>query len=1531
MNRSRITGNLTSHGILYSDIANDRVGIGSTIPGNKLSLPDSAKIGLGNAEDLTVVHDGNNSTISNSTGGLYLQSDTSINIDSKTGSHQYIHCTKGAEVSLWHNNSKKLETTSTGVQVGNYSGNPTITLAASQNGPSRLNFLDNNSTEGIVLRAEGASAGGQLVFCNKWNTETDRAVFDAGTNPNFTLYDSVKLQLGTDADIALYHNGSDAFIDNDTGDLRINTASGTIEINKATNEYMARFITDGAVELYHNNLKKLETISTGVKVQHTGNAELQLWAGEAANAELHLYADENDDDIDHWKISANGADSKLNIQNHDGSNWEKAISATPNGTVELYHNAIKRLATESNGIYVYGTNHHFVGQNTSGNSNCYLELRSTGTAVYQGLILKNSDASANCSITSHGGSTIYYSATQHVWSCNGMSPHERIELSTTGFNPRADGLVTLGTTSKRWGNVHADAATINGTCTATTFSGSGASLTTLNADNISSGTLASARIEDNAVTYAKMGNISANRLMGRITSGDGDPETLTAANVRTIINVEDGATADQTASEILTLIKTVDGTGSGLDADTLDGVSSGSFLRSDANDAMSSLLALTSGSQYPLNIQGANDGKIVLQGSSNPYITFRESSTDKGYLQWHSDGYLKIKNHEDASSIRIKDAIDFSTDDSTWHTVWHAGNDGAGSGLDADTVDGFATSTGGGASKILVSGTNNYLYLDSWMRVSSGAGIFAVGGSHFFNGGASTWKSWINQSTDSGGCGIGMRTSQGTDRGWTYANSSHVGFLNAGGSWILRAPIGDQNAPQTGGGYALWHTNNDGSGSGLDADTVDGIQASSFLRSDASDSASGTINFTNSYNAFGNGTGSVSNDGNWNARLNVAGTTHARFDVKSVSDGIITTLYSHTGHNSGKVGTRSNHNLDFLCNSNVRGTLTTGGQLSTTVQGILWGASNDGSGSGLDSDLLDGLHAGSFLRSDANDSYSSGTLTIHGLQFRDGGRTNNLKYQGGTGTDVGLSMYNSNNAWVCQLYGTSSGHYGFLDANWASWDIRKVPSGAFEVDEGSGLARVWCATNDGSGSGLDADTLDGTQLDSIVRHNHNSNYILRFGSGTNTGHTNSSYAYAIFQESGAWSSGGGTDGYPDLRINYHTGIVLAAHQNYGGVRVHRDYNDTTELFSVGKSDNHVRVNYSLQVNETIGIGVFPGTSGNPFNNLSKKLALGDNDTGLGWHSDGIFGFYGNGQLRGGVTTDGLAIYGEENGQAALTFEADEGDDNADKWQLVAKTNGELMFQGKAPGDWRNAGYMYYNSSLGHMIYRGPAGGVRYDDNINSPSWTNYGGDGMAHRSNGQAYHTADDHFRIRKNGGSENRRFDLRTDTGHGEAQNNWNANQFDFAEMFEWSDGNPSGEDRIGHTVAIDGLTGKIKIAADGDTVIGVVSGTAGFIANNAGMNWHGAYLRDEWGRFELELVKDADGNQLYGDPDNGNVQPKVNLKPNPDWNESIPYHRREDRKEWDAIGIMGQCYVRKTAVIPSNWIKLKEIDSVKDFYLIR
>jgi len=59
-------------------------------------------------------------------------------------------------------------------------------------------------------------------------------------------------------------------------------------------------------------------------------------------------------------------------------------------------------------------------------------------------------------------------------------------------------------------------------------------------------------IAANAADNTKISDMAQNTIKGRITAATGDPEDLTAAQVRTIINVEDGATADQTGAEIKT-------------------------------------------------------------------------------------------------------------------------------------------------------------------------------------------------------------------------------------------------------------------------------------------------------------------------------------------------------------------------------------------------------------------------------------------------------------------------------------------------------------------------------------------------------------------------------------------------------------------------------------------------------------------------------------------------------------------------------------------------------------------------------------------------------------------------------------------------------------------------------------------------------------------------------------------------------------------------------------------------------------------
>ena len=90
-------------------------------------------------------------------------------------------------------------------------------------------------------------------------------------NGDLDLQDNDKILLGSGDDLQIYHDGSNSYIkDSGTGRLLIN-ASGFRLNNAANNENIIHAEADGAVELYYNNSKKLETTNTGIDV--TGNTE----------------------------------------------------------------------------------------------------------------------------------------------------------------------------------------------------------------------------------------------------------------------------------------------------------------------------------------------------------------------------------------------------------------------------------------------------------------------------------------------------------------------------------------------------------------------------------------------------------------------------------------------------------------------------------------------------------------------------------------------------------------------------------------------------------------------------------------------------------------------------------------------------------------------------------------------------------------------------------------------------------------------------------------------------------------------------------------------------------------------------------------------------------------------------------------------------------------------------------------------------------------------------------------------------------
>ena len=106
------TGIMTGNGSGLTGVANTDV-----IFTDKLSLPDNGRIALGIGSDLSIFHDGNHSHIEDSgTGNLNIASNTTAIVNAASNANIAVF-KEGAEVELYHNGSKKLETDGSGVTV----------------------------------------------------------------------------------------------------------------------------------------------------------------------------------------------------------------------------------------------------------------------------------------------------------------------------------------------------------------------------------------------------------------------------------------------------------------------------------------------------------------------------------------------------------------------------------------------------------------------------------------------------------------------------------------------------------------------------------------------------------------------------------------------------------------------------------------------------------------------------------------------------------------------------------------------------------------------------------------------------------------------------------------------------------------------------------------------------------------------------------------------------------------------------------------------------------------------------------------------------------------------------------------------------------------------------------------------------------------------------------------------------------------------------------------------------------------------
>ena len=122
------------------------------------------------------------------------------------------------------------------------------------------------------------------------NTTVAAAITQTGTGDILNLYDGAaevfsvtdggvvrvpdngKFNAGAGDDLQIYHDGTNSTITNTTGDLYITDSGGNIYIQSKHGEQSIVAFADGAVDLYYDNSKKLETSASGVTVTGTLNA-----------------------------------------------------------------------------------------------------------------------------------------------------------------------------------------------------------------------------------------------------------------------------------------------------------------------------------------------------------------------------------------------------------------------------------------------------------------------------------------------------------------------------------------------------------------------------------------------------------------------------------------------------------------------------------------------------------------------------------------------------------------------------------------------------------------------------------------------------------------------------------------------------------------------------------------------------------------------------------------------------------------------------------------------------------------------------------------------------------------------------------------------------------------------------------------------------------------------------------------------------------------------------------------------------------
>jgi len=384
---------------------------------NDLSFNDNAKIKLGTGNDLELHHDGSHSYLSEvGTGSLFIDANSGIFIRGKTGEESIIANADGA-VLLYYDNSKKLESISTGVRA---TGNYQLPFADGNTGlrdklqwVTEASYFDEVAYISVNRTAVSGAPSDMVFATGTVGSVSEKLKITSSGNvqiPN----DSGKLQLGTSQDLQIYHNGSTSYIkDTGTGNLRLATSKGEFR-NAGDTENLAAFTENGGVELYYDNSLMLDVKSWGVEINGDLGLDDNRKVALGNGPDLLLYHDGSASLIEN-------ATGNLALR---AKTAENSIVMIPDDKVALFHDNSKKFETHSGGVSVFGNlsltdaDGYELRLGASSDlklyhngSHSYIEDSGTGTLRIQSSqmnVLKADGSETMATFVADGGVSLYY-------------------------------------------------------------------------------------------------------------------------------------------------------------------------------------------------------------------------------------------------------------------------------------------------------------------------------------------------------------------------------------------------------------------------------------------------------------------------------------------------------------------------------------------------------------------------------------------------------------------------------------------------------------------------------------------------------------------------------------------------------------------------------------------------------------------------------------------------------------------------------------------------------------------------------------------------------------------------------------------------------------------------------------------------------------------------------------------------------------------------------------------------------------------